>query len=152
MRDVVAQYFDLEHVRYVHRRTLGESRLITCHGGAVLFEQRWPRRFALGARLRSTIKLELVAPDALVARVVRGFLRGSRLSVALEEREGATLVTETYEAPLHVPRWLEDRLRRALLRKIDEVWEEDLRVQLPRGGWPGIPGSSGRQPQRPRRL
>ena len=107
IRSVVAQYFDLEHVAYVHRGTLGEARLVTCHGNAVLFEQRWPRRFGLGVRLRSTFRLEIVAPNTLRARAVRGSLCGSRLSVVLEESAGATLVTESYEAPLDVPRWLE---------------------------------------------
>ncbi len=141
MRRVLAQYFDLEHVPYVHPRTLGESRLITRRASSVSFEQRWPRRFGLGIRLRSTFELELIAPNALHARVVRGFLRGGELSVLLEESDGETLVTETYEARLHLPSWLEHRLRRWLLEKIDEVWEEDLRVQLPHGGWPGVPAT-----------
>ena len=139
---VVAQYFDLEHVPHVHARTLGESRLITCKDSAVLFEQRWPRRFGLGVRLRSTLELELVGPNALLARVVRGLFRGSHMSVVLEESDGMTLVTETYETPLHVPAWLENRLRQWLAKKIDEVWEEDLRVDLPHGGWPGLPATS----------
>jgi len=139
---VLAQYFDLEHVSHVHPRTLGESRLITCQDSAVLFEQRWPRRFALGVRLRSTLKLELVAPDTVRVRVVRGVLRGSQLSVALEESDGMTLITETYETPLDMPTWLEARLRQWLLKKIDQVWDEDLRVGLPYGGWPGIPPTS----------
>ena len=136
---VLAQYFDLEHVSHVHPRTLGESRLITCKGRAVLFEQRWPWRFALGVRLCSTLKLELVAPGTVRVRVVRGLLRGSQLSVVLEESDGMTQVTETYETPLRLPAWLEAWLRQWLLKKIDEVWDEDLRVGLPHGGWPGIP-------------
>src|SRR5512147_1491349 len=139
---VLAQYFDLEHVPHVHPRTLGESRLITCKHNAVLFEQRWPRWFGLGIRLRSTLELELVGPDALRVRVVRGLLRGSHLSVALEESDGMTLITETYETPLHMPAWLENRLRQWLVKKIDEVWEEDLRVDLPHAGWPGLPAAS----------
>ena len=139
---VVAQYFDLEHVPHVHPRTLGESRLITCKANAVLFEQLWPRRFGLGIRLRSTLQLELVGSDALRVRVVRGLLRGSHMSVVLEESDGTTLVTETYETALRAPAWLENRMRQWLVKKIDEVWDEDLRVDLPHGGWPGLPATS----------
>jgi hypothetical protein len=139
MQRVLAQYFDLEHSRYVHPHTLGESRLVTCHGKVVWFEQRWPRRFGLGVRLRSFVKMELTAPNQARFHVVKGLGRGSQLDVVLDERDGQTSVDETYDVPLRLHPWLERMVQRWLAKKVDEVWEEDLRVGLPHGGWPGIP-------------
>jgi hypothetical protein len=57
--------------------------------------------------------------------------------VQLNKTEAGTLVVEHYRIPL--PAWLRKWTQRALVRSLDRVWEEDLAVKLPRGGWPGVP-------------
>jgi len=136
---VLSQYFDLEHARYVHPRSLGESRLVSCAGNSVWFEQQWPRRFCL--RFSSVFRLDLLAPNRARFRVVRGLFRGSQVSVILHEQDGQTLIEETYDiaSPLPSWSWLERMVRSWLLKKVDAVWKEDLDVGLPHGGWPGVP-------------
>ena len=51
---VLAQYFDYEHVKYVHPQTLGEYHLVETRGNMIVYEQVWPRYFFL--RRRSLVK------------------------------------------------------------------------------------------------
>jgi hypothetical protein len=51
---VLGQYYDYEHIRFVHPETLGEYRLVERDGSSVVYEQVWPRR--LGRRPRSLVR------------------------------------------------------------------------------------------------
>lgn len=134
---VLSQYFDLEHVRYVHPRTVGEARLIRREGNTVLFEQAWPWR--VGVRLTSIIQEQFLPPNQIHFRITKGAFRGLRVSTVLHEVGSGTLVEETYEFPLPRWMWIERMVKKWIAKKLDEIWAEDLKVGLPHGGWPGIP-------------
>lgn len=135
---LVGQYFDLEHIAHVHPRSLGEARLVSTAGSRVVWDLLSPR--FLGFRLRHRVLQELVAPDRIEAEVLGGLLRGARVSTDLVADGDGTLVVERYRVPL-VPgwRWLARWFEPWFHRWLDAVWEEDLRVHMCHGGWPGVP-------------
>ncbi len=134
---VLSQYFDYEHVKYVHPHTLGEYHLVECRGNVIVYEQLWPRRFLV--RRRSLVRQEFHPPNVIWFDFVRGMYRGIRVRSLLEEHPGGTRVEETYY--LRVPdwKWLRSLVVRSIVRKVEQVWEEDLRVKVCHGGWPGVP-------------
>lgn len=93
-------------------------------------------------RLHSTITQEYHPLWGIYATVTRGLLRGTETRVELNKTDAGTLVVEHYRIAL--PAWLRRWTQRALVRSLDRVWEEDLAVKLPRGGWPGVPGVDNR--------
>jgi hypothetical protein len=136
---VLAQFFDLEHIAHVHPRTLGQARLVSLHDGGVTWELESPRY--LGVRARSTIVQDYIPPDRIEARVIKGFLKGPEYSGLFHEVGGATTVEETYRLPVPDLRWLRAWVATRLVCTLDRIWEEDLRVGVCHGGWPGLPQS-----------
>ena len=137
---VLSQYFDFEHLEHVHPRTFGRARMISQQGRCIVWELEWPP--VLGAlRLRSTFSQEHLPPWGIRSLVVRGFLRGTESLVELGPCPAGTLVVERHRVNLPSWRWLREPLRRAWLRRLDRIWEEDLAVSVCRGGWPGVPGT-----------
>jgi len=135
---VLSQYFDLEHLEHVHPRTFGRARMLSAYPGGIVWELEWPP--VLGCRLlRSTFRQDFHPPWGVHAVVTRGFLRGSETFVELGKWEKGTHVRESHR--LAIPNWkyLRDLVRRATLRRLDLIWDEDLAVQVCRGGWPGVP-------------
>jgi hypothetical protein len=141
---VLSQFFDLEHIEYVHPRTLGRARLVSLHHGGVTWELESPRY--LGMRSRTTIIQDYLPPDRIEARVIKGFLKGAEYSGILHEDDGATTVEETYRLPIADWRWLRSLVGARLARTLDRIWEEDLQVEVCHGGWPGLPKSAHRPP------
>lgn len=134
---VLSQYFDLEHVEYVHPRSFGRARMVSMSHNTIVWELEWPPVLGL-MRLHSTFSQEYRPPWGIHATITRGLLRGTEIMVQLNKTEVGTRVVEHYRIPL--PAWLRGWIQRALVRSLDRVWEEDLAVKLPRGGWPGVPG------------
>jgi hypothetical protein len=134
---VLSSYFDLEHIAYVHPSTFGEARVIAAHSNTVVWELVSPRY--LGVSLRHSIVQEYVPPDGVRARVTKGILRGTEVTARFQATDLGTLVEEVYELPVPELPLVGPLLRRWLIRKADEIWEEDLKVDLPHGGWPGLP-------------
>ena len=139
---VLAQFFDLEHIEHVHPRTLGQARLLSLHRGGVTWELESPRY--LGMRARSTIVQDYLPPDRIEAHIIKGFLRGAEYAGLLHEDGGATTVEETYQLPVPDWGWLGALVATRLVRTLDRIWEEDLRVGVCHGGWPGLPKSGSR--------
>jgi hypothetical protein len=137
---VLAQFFDLEHIEHVHPRSFGRARLISLHQGGVTWELESPRY--LGVRARSTIVQDYLPPDRIEARVIKGFLKGTQYAGIFREDGGETTVEETYRFPFPDWGWLVSLLKALLVRTLDRVWAEDLRVGVCHGGWPGLPTSS----------
>jgi hypothetical protein len=144
---VLSQFFDLEHIEHVHPRTFGRARLVSLHPAGVTWELESPRYF--GFRSRSLIVQEYLPPDRIEARVIKGFLKGAEYSGFLHEGGGGTTVEETYRLPLPDWGWLRSFVQAWLVRTVDRIWEEDLRVGVCHGGWPGLP-EAGRRPSAPR--
>lgn len=138
---VLSQYFDLEHVEHVHPRSFGRARMVSTNHNIIAWELEWPPVLGL-IRLQSTFAQEYRPPWGIHATITRGFLRGTEISVEINKTDAGTLVVEHYRIPL--PAWLRGWIQRALVRSLDRVWEEDLAVKLPRGGWPGVPGVDNR--------
>ena len=83
--------------------------------------------------------LAMIPPNEIWFDFVSGLYRGVRVhSLLLEHAEG-TRVEETYHLPWPAWAWLRAWIARSIIRKVDLIWEEDLRVKVCRGGWPGIP-------------
>ncbi|MCI0483414.1 MAG: hypothetical protein L0Y78_02405 [candidate division NC10 bacterium] len=138
--DVLSAYFDLEHIAHVHPATFGKARVLGTKDNAVVWELESPRY--LGIAFRIVINQEYLPPDRIRARVTKGIFRGTEVLTLLQPRGTGTFIEETYAVPL--PDWpvLGSLARTWLCRKVDEIWDEDLAVGLPRGGWPGFPAES----------
>ena len=128
----------LEHV---HPRSFGRARMVSTNHNIIAWELEWPPVLGL-IRLQSTFAQEYRPPWGIHATITRGFLRGTEISVEINKTDAGTLVVEHYRIPL--PAWLRGWIQRALVRSLDRVWEEDLAVKLPRGGWPGVPSVDNR--------
>ena len=140
---VLSQYFDYEHVKHVHPDTLGEYHLVEARGNVIVYEQLWPRRFC--HRRRSLVKQEFFPPAEVRFDFLRGLYQGVHVRSLLFEDPEGTRVEETYFLKLPDWAWLRAWVRRSIVRKVDLIWEEDLRVKVCHGGWPGVP----RQPETP---
>ena len=134
---VLSQYYDYEHIRHVHPQTLGEYHLVEVRGPLAVYEQVWPRRLLV--RARSLVRQEFIPPNKILFNFLRGRYRGIKVQTVLEQHPEGTLVVETYFLRLPGWRWLGRLLRRLIMRKVDAVWDEDLKVKVCRGGWPGVP-------------
>jgi len=73
---VLSQYFDFEHVQFVHPETLGEYHLVETRGNVIVYEQLWPRRFLI--RRRSLVRQEFLPPNQVRFEFLRGLYRGVR--------------------------------------------------------------------------
>jgi hypothetical protein len=135
---ILSQYFDLEHLEHVHPNSFGRARLLSQHQRVVIWELEWP---PLGGvlRLRSTFVQEHLPPWGIRAEIVSGSLRGTSSDVELLESDSGTTVIERHRVAL--PDWpgLRGFVRKAWVRRLERIWEEDLAVQVCRGGWPGVP-------------
>ncbi len=134
---VLSQYYDYEHIRHIHPTTLGEYHLVETRGNVTVYEQVWPRRF--GRRARSLVRQEFFPPNEIRFMFVRGRYRGAGVLTRFHRRPTGTLVEETYSMGLPDWGWLRRLLRPSVIRRVDQIWEEDLRVHICRGGWPGLP-------------
>ena len=137
---VLSQYFDYEHVKYVHPKTLGEYHLVETRGNTIIYEQLWPRRFFL--RRRSLVKQTFHAPNEIQFEFLRGRYKGVKVRSVLHEDKAGTRVEETYILNLPNWSWLRTWVTRSVVRTVDLVWDEDLRVKVCQGGWPGVPPQS----------
>jgi hypothetical protein len=95
-------------------------------------------------RLRGTIVQDFLPPDRIEARIVKGFLKGTEYTGIFREDGGETTVEETYHLSVPDWRWFRPLLTARLVRALDRIWAEDLRVGVCHGGWPGLPESSQR--------
>jgi len=134
---VLSQYFDYEHVKYVHPKTLGEYHLVETRGNVLIYEQLWPRRFLL--RSRSLVRQTFCPPNEICFDFLQGRYKGVRVRSLLYEHADGTRVEETYFMNLPDWSWLRSWLSRSIMRKVDQIWDEDLQVKVCHGGWPGIP-------------
>lgn len=135
---VVSQYFDLEHLEHVHPRTFGRAHLISQHQDTVIWDLEWPP--ILGClRLRNRVVQRFLPPNRIHARLSKGFLRDMNVEVEFSQTPCGTMVKERYKIPL--PNWslLRVALEKSWSRRLDKIWEEDLRVGVCHGGWPGVP-------------
>ncbi len=137
---VVSQYFDYKHIAHVHPRTLGEYRTIESTASRIVYAQTWPAGWG-GRRARSTVEHTWTYPGDMQFRFVAGRYKGVRVRTRLEPQGADTRVIEAYDIPL-LPnwRWLARLAKPLVLDVVERVWEEDLRVEVCRDGWPGVPG------------
>lgn len=141
---VLGQYFDYEHIEFVHPDSLGEYRLVEQDGNTIVYEHIWPRRWGpLGVRRsRSLVRHDFLPSDEMWFTFTEGRHRGTKVHTRLEKQGGITLVDETYHIP-YLPdwRWLGRIIRPAVLKAVNHVWDEDLEVEVCYGGWPGVPSN-----------
>lgn len=135
---VLSQYFDLEHLEYVHSRSFGRARMLSERDRLIVWELECPPFFGQ-LRLRSRFEQECVPPWSVRAKVVRGALRGGETRVELLDTAQGTLVVEVHRLPFPNLPGLRGLVERAWVRRLDRIWDEDLAVRVCRGGSPGIP-------------
>jgi len=134
---VLEQYFDYEHIEIVHPTTLGTYRVLEQRGARIVYEQIWPR--GMFGQARSVIEHLYVAPYEMWFHFLSGRHKGVKVHSLLRAHPQGTLVDETYYMRLPNWPWLARLLRPHVMRFVDRVWQEDLDVQVCRGGWPGVP-------------
>lgn len=135
----LSQYFDYEHIAHVHPTTVGEYRLVEKRENFLVYDQIWPPGL-FGRRAVSRVQHRFQPPDEMWFTFVSGRYRGIIVHTRLEDRQSETLVHETYRLPLPNWAWLKPLVRPGMMRAIERIWDEDLRVEICYGGWPGIPG------------
>jgi hypothetical protein len=134
---VLSQYFDYEHVKFVHPDSLGEFHLVETRGNVILYEQLWPRRWL--RRRRSLVRQEFFPPGEIHFEFLGGLYKGVQVHSLLKPHPEGTLVEETYSMPLPNWGWLKNWVAPSVVRQVERIWDEDLRVQVCHGGWPGVP-------------
>lgn len=139
---VLSQYFDLEHLDHVHPNSFGRARLISQHHDTVVWELEWPPLLGL-FRFCNRVVQRFVPPNHIQASLTQGFLRGATVDIQFHETSQGTCIEERYHLPLPCWSWLKKVLQRMWPRWLDRIWEEDLRVGVCHGGWPGIPRVGG---------
>ena len=132
---LVEQYFDFEHIQYVHARSLGQILLETVGNHWVVGEIRWP--VLGGLVVRSRIRQRFRPPDRITWEMLGGFGNGSVYDARFIPEGGGTRVEEYLLVP-GILGWLAGVFRAYVDAKLHQVWVEDLRVKMCRGGWPGI--------------
>jgi hypothetical protein len=135
---VLSQYFDLEHVEYVHPKSFGRARMVATHGRVIVWDLEWPpigRYF----RLQSRFEQEYVPPWGVHVRIVSGALCGTESTTQLLRSALGTIVQEHYRIAIANVPGFRTLVQRALVRRLHRIWEEDLAVKVCRGGWPGVP-------------
>jgi hypothetical protein len=135
---VLSQYFDLEHLEHVHPRTFGKARMCSQIGRTIVWELEWPPILGLKI-LRTTISQEYVPPFSIRSRFTKGVLRSTETVVDLTPTATGTMVEERHRVPL--PDWpgVSEWVRRTWLKRLHQIWDEDLKVKVCFGGWPGVP-------------
>ncbi len=135
---VLSQYFDLEHLEHVHPNSFGRAQMVSQRGRAIVWDLQWPPIFGY-FRLRSRFEQEYVPPWGIRARIVGGALRGTESTVQLFSSALGTVVFEQHRVAMLDCPGVRTLVRRAWVRRLDRIWNEDLAVQVCRGGWPGVP-------------
>jgi nitrite reductase/ring-hydroxylating ferredoxin subunit len=135
---ILAQYYDHEHIEHVHPTTLGKAELLEVSAERIVYRHIWPTGF-WGSRRTSVVEQVFRPPNEIRFRFLAGRYRGSQVVTRLQDQGSATLVDETYSMPLPNWRWLERLIRPRVLRMVNAIWEEDLKVGVCIDGWPGVP-------------
>ncbi|HET6204832.1 MAG TPA: SRPBCC family protein [Planctomycetota bacterium] len=132
---LVEQFFDFEHVPFVHGRTLGRIEVLSLGDHELTGVVRWPvpRPF----RLRSVFRERFHPPDRITSEVLEGFGSGAAYEARFTPEGEGTRVKESLDVP-GFRGLLAGWGRRAIVAAMRRVWDEDLKVLLSRRGWPGI--------------
>jgi hypothetical protein len=132
---LLEQFFDFEHVPFVHPRSIGRVCLRAVGRGWV--EAEIHGRGPLGTTLRSSFRQEFLPPDRVVAEVVGGWGRGIRYEARLISCDGGTRAEERVRIP-GAAGLLARLFEPSVWRLMRRIWEEDLAVKMCKGGWPGL--------------
>lgn len=134
----LSQYFDLEHLEHVHPRSFGKASLLSQHGDMVVWDLESPPILGI-VRVHHRVVQRFLPPDCIHATLVRGLLRGTEVEIRFRQTPDGTLIKERYHVPLPSWLWLHRIVERRWCHNLDRIWEEDLRVGVCHGGWPGVP-------------
>ena len=141
---VLGQYFDYEHIKFVHPKSLGEYRVIENIGNTIVYEHVWPKKVWRKQR-KSRVEHQFLPPNEMWFDFVDGYLKGVRTHTFIHEHVEGSLIDETFFMP-GVPNWswLRPVVKPIVMKTVNRIWEEDLKVEVCHGGWPGVPGPNGR--------
>lgn len=138
---VLSQYYDYEHIEHVHPTTLGKFEVLETGPERVVYKQTWPAGF-WGRRATSVVEQRFTRPNDIRFRFLAGKHRGVEVHSVLHDRGAETLVEETYFLRLPDWNWLRRLVRPFVVRAVEAIWEEDLRVGVCIDGWPGVPAEA----------
>ena len=136
---ILDQYFDFEHVAHVHPTSLGECVVVENTGKRIVYDQLWPAD-RNGHRSTSRVLQTYQPPGEIWFEFTSGKYQGTMVHSQLRPHQDGTEITETYHLP-RLPNWgfLRWLIAPFVVRHVERIWEEDLRVGVCIGGWPGVP-------------
>lgn len=146
---VLGQYWDYEHIEHVHPDTLGRYELVEAIGDTAIYDQIWPpgllgRLFdGLFGRARSRVRHTQLGPYEMEFVFLDGRHKGVRVHTLLSPEGDGTRIDETYFVRLPDWGWLRRIVERETMKEVEEIWDEDLDVEVCHGGWPGLPPFEG---------
>lgn len=135
--EVLAQYYDYEHIEHVHPKSLGRYEMHEQKDTYVAYRQIWPK--SILGQAESIVRHYHDPPNRMRFEFIVGRHKGTVVHTTLHEAEGGTLVHEAYEMNLPNWSWLKPLVFPFVKRQVDHVWYEDLAVEVCHDGWPGIP-------------
>lgn len=134
-RALVEQFFDFEHVPWVHPRTLGRVEVRALGRRWLVADLFLPVLSRVRVRIR--FRQDFRPPDRIDVVVLGGLGRGTRYEAVLTTVGYGTQVDERLLVPGLLG--MASSLARGWIRaRMRAVWEEDLRTKMCRGGWPGL--------------
>ena len=137
---VLSQYYDYEHIEHVHPNTLGRYQLLEQREDFVSYRQVWPK--TVFSEPTSIVEQRFSPPNRILFEFVKGRYKGTRIHTVLLESQGGTVVDETYEMNLPGWGWLGKIVKPFIVKRVNQIWEEDTDVEVCRDGWPGVPKSA----------
>ena len=136
---VLGQYFDYEHIEFVHPHSLGNYYLLEDNGDTIIYKHVWPKKGLINKI--SIVEHQYFPPNEMWFIFTKGRYKGVKVHTRLFAKQEYTLVEETYYTPWPNWKWLKNLVERYTRLEVEKIWREDLDVEVCHGGWPGIPES-----------
>src|SRR5262249_49779500 len=86
---VLSQYFDLEHLEYVHPQSFGRAHLVSEHHDAVVWDLEWPPILGL-FRFRNRIVQQFILPNRIHVELVSGLFCGTTVDIQIHQTSGGS--------------------------------------------------------------
>jgi len=136
---VLGQYFDYEHIEFVHPNSLGNYYLLEDNGDKIIYKHVWPKKGLINKI--SIVEHQYFPPNEMWFIFTKGHYKGVKVHTKLFAKQEHTLVEETYYTPWPNWKWLKNLVEKYTRLEVEKIWREDLDVDVCHGRWPGIPES-----------
>ena len=136
---VLGQYFDYEHIEFVHPHSLGNYYLLEDNGDTIIYKHVWAKKGLINKI--SIVEHQYFPPNEMWFIFTEGHYKGVKVHTRLFAKQEYTLVEEPYYTPWPNWKWLKNLVEKSTRLEVEKIWREDLDVEGCHGGWPGIPES-----------